>query len=78
MPELDYTKRNYFKTFPAVLKDAGNTQAYSYARGIYKTNFITSLCVNFEHRQKNYIQTWLSKRENVVPFSAPCNVYVDL
>jgi hypothetical protein len=36
MPELDYAKRNYFNTFPAVLKDAGNAQAYSYARGIYK------------------------------------------
>jgi hypothetical protein len=82
-PELDYTKRNYFKTFPAVLKDAGNAQAYSYARGIYKTNFITSLCVNFEHRQKNYIQTWLNKRENVVPFHSaeshsPHNAFIQI
>ena len=58
-PQITDTKNLYFSSFPIIPKDKGNAQAYSYARDMYKNNFLTSLKTNFRQRQYNYISTWL-------------------
>ena len=58
IPSVKDVWGSYFKDFPKIEKNKGDTQAYVYSSKQYMTNFKTSLVYTFEGRQKHYISKW--------------------